>query len=96
MPLDLPKPLAEYFAASVPDTDFVAADVPTPDGCPTVVDAVRDRFGGVDVVVHVVGGSSAPAGGFAVLDDREWECALDLSLLPTVRWTARCCRQCSI
>jgi NAD(P)-dependent dehydrogenase (short-subunit alcohol dehydrogenase family) len=71
--------------SGVSDTDFVAADVATPDGCATVVDAVSDRFGGVDVVVHVVGGSSAPAGGFAVLDDREWQRALDLNLLPAVR-----------
>ena len=50
--------------------DFVAADVATADGCRTVVDAVHRRLGGIDVIVHVVGGSSAPAGGFAVLDDR--------------------------
>jgi NAD(P)-dependent dehydrogenase (short-subunit alcohol dehydrogenase family) len=71
--------------SGVPETDFVAADVATPDGCATVVDAVSDRLGGVDVLVHVVGGSSAPAGGFAVLDDREWQRALDLNLLPAVR-----------
>jgi len=35
--------------------------------------------------VHVVGGSSAPAGGFAVLDDREWQRALDLNLFAAVR-----------
>ena len=64
--------------------DFVAADVATATGCATVVDAVNDRLGGVDVVVHVVGGSSAPAGGFAVLDDREWQRALDLNLFPAV------------
>jgi NAD(P)-dependent dehydrogenase (short-subunit alcohol dehydrogenase family) len=69
----------------VPDMDFVAADVATPTGCATVIDAVNDRLGGVDIVVHVVGGSSAPAGGFAVLDDREWQRALDLNLLPAVR-----------
>src|SRR5260221_9264506 len=57
--------------SGMPDTDFVAADVATPDGCATVVDAVSHRLGGADIVVHVVGGSSAPAGGFAVLDDRE-------------------------
>src|SRR4029077_9776507 len=71
--------------AGVPDTDFVAADVTTPDGCATVVDAVNNRLGGVDVVVHVVGGSSAPAGGFAVLDDREWQRAVDVNLFPAVR-----------
>jgi NAD(P)-dependent dehydrogenase (short-subunit alcohol dehydrogenase family) len=64
---------------------FVAADVATAEGCATVADAVRDRLGGVDIIVHVVGGSSAPAGGFAVLDDREWSRALDLNLLSAVR-----------
>ncbi len=43
------------------------------------------RLGGIDVIVHVVGGSSAPAGGFAVLDDNEWHRALDLNLFPAVR-----------
>ena len=32
-----------------------------------------------------MGGSSAPAGGFAVLDDDEWRRALDLNLFPAVR-----------
>jgi hypothetical protein len=64
-------------ARTAPDdssgVDFVAADVATADGCRTVVDAVHRRLGGIDIIVHVVGGSSAPAGGFAVLDDREWQ-----------------------
>jgi NAD(P)-dependent dehydrogenase (short-subunit alcohol dehydrogenase family) len=64
---------------------FVAADVATAAGCAIVADAVRDRLGGVDIMVHVVGGSSAPAGGFAVLDDDEWHRALDLNLFPAVR-----------
>jgi NAD(P)-dependent dehydrogenase (short-subunit alcohol dehydrogenase family) len=50
-----------------------------------VADAVRDRLGGVDIIVHVVGGLSAPAGGFAVLDDKEWQRALDLNLLSAIR-----------
>ena len=41
--------------------------------------------GVVDIIVHVVGGSSAPAGGFAVLDDDEWNKALSLNLFPAVR-----------
>src|SRR5260221_3643424 len=72
--------------AELPDADlFVAADVATAAGCAVVVDAVRDRLGGIDIIVHVVGGSSAPAGGFAVLDDNEWQRALDLNLFPAVR-----------
>ena len=64
---------------------FVAADITTAEGCAAIFDAVRDQLGGVDIIVHVVGGSSAPAGGFAVLDDAEWQRALDLNLLPAVR-----------
>jgi NAD(P)-dependent dehydrogenase (short-subunit alcohol dehydrogenase family) len=68
-----------------PDKLFLAADITTAEGCAAVVGAVRDRLGGIDIVVHVVGGSSAPAGGFAVLDDAEWHRALDLNLFPAVR-----------
>jgi NAD(P)-dependent dehydrogenase (short-subunit alcohol dehydrogenase family) len=64
---------------------FVAADAATSDGCAAIVDAVRRRLGGVDIIVHVVGGSSAPAGGFAVLDDEEWQKEINLNLLPAVR-----------
>src|SRR6266481_2245971 len=64
---------------------FVTANVATAEGCAAVADAVMKQFGGIDIVVHVVGGSSAPAGGFAVLDDREWQRALDLNLFPAVR-----------
>jgi NAD(P)-dependent dehydrogenase (short-subunit alcohol dehydrogenase family) len=64
---------------------FVAADVSTTEGCASIADAVRDRLGGVDIIVHVVGGSSAPAGGFAVLNDNEWERAFAQNLWPAVR-----------
>src|SRR5262245_10931523 len=64
---------------------FVAADLSTAKGCEQVADAVADRLGGVDIIVHVVGGSSAPAGGFAALDDEQWQRALALNLLPAVR-----------
>jgi len=64
---------------------FVAADITTAEGCAAVADAVWKRLGGIDIIVHVVGGSSAPAGGFAVLDDNEWHRALALNLFPAVR-----------
>jgi NAD(P)-dependent dehydrogenase (short-subunit alcohol dehydrogenase family) len=64
---------------------FVAADITTAEGCATVADAVIELLGGVDMIIHVVGGSSAPTGGFAVLDDNEWRRALDLNLFPAVR-----------
>ena len=64
---------------------FIAADISAREGCDAVAKAVRDRLGGVDVIVHVVGGSTAPAGGFAVLDDKEWNKALDQNLFAAVR-----------
>jgi NAD(P)-dependent dehydrogenase (short-subunit alcohol dehydrogenase family) len=67
------------------DEMFVAADVTSAEGSKIIADAVRKRLGGVDIVVHVVGGSSAPAGGFAVLDDEVWQRELNLNLLAAVR-----------
>jgi NAD(P)-dependent dehydrogenase (short-subunit alcohol dehydrogenase family) len=67
------------------DRLFVAADVATAEGCAAVAGAVMHRLGGVDIIVHVVGGSSAPGGGFAVLDDGEWHRALSQNLLAAVR-----------
>src|SRR5207244_12875101 len=64
---------------------FAAADIATAEGCAAVAGAVRDRLDGVDIIVHVVGGSSAPAGGFAALDDKQWQRALDQNLYPAVR-----------
>jgi NAD(P)-dependent dehydrogenase (short-subunit alcohol dehydrogenase family) len=76
-------------ARSKPDTlsgtMFVAADLTTPEGCATLAAAVHERLGGIDVVVHMLGGSSAPAGGFAALGDAEWAEELDLNLMAAVR-----------
>ena len=72
--------------AHLPAEDlFVAADITTVEGCAKIANAVHARLGGIDIIVHVVGGSSAPAGGFAVLDEGEWQRALDLNLFPAVR-----------
>ena len=72
-------------SALAEDIQFVAADLSTAEGCVAVAEAVREELGGVEIIVHVVGGSSAPAGGFAVLDDAEWYRALNQNLLPAVR-----------
>src|SRR5258706_3355918 len=73
-------------SGDLPDKSlFVSSDITTAEGCTAVADAVGERLGGVDIVVHVVGGSSAPAGGFAALDDQEWHRAFDLNLFPAVR-----------
>lgn len=64
---------------------FIAADLTTGEGCARVAEATRRRLGGVDIIVHMLGGSSAPGGGFAALTDALWQQELDLNLLPAVR-----------
>ena len=64
---------------------FVAADLATRDGCAMLAAAVRERLGGADIIVHMLGGSSAPAGGFAALNDAAWAGELDLNLMAAVR-----------
>ena len=64
---------------------FIQADVGTPRGVEDVIGAVMARLGGVDILVNSVGGSRAPAGGALVLDDHEWQRALDVNLLAAVR-----------
>lgn len=69
----------------IPEAELVQADLTTAEGCRTVAEAALERLGGIDIVVHVVGGSSAPAGGFMSLDDRAWRSELDLNLFPAIR-----------
>jgi NAD(P)-dependent dehydrogenase (short-subunit alcohol dehydrogenase family) len=77
-------------ARSVPHTSskgvyYIAADLTTAEGCQIVADSVVDLLGAVDIIVNVVGGSSAPGGGFAVLTDSEWEAAINQNLMAAVR-----------
>lgn len=64
---------------------FVAADLMSAEGCEQLAGAVRERLGGIDILVHMLGGSSAPGGGFAALTDVQWERELALNLFPAIR-----------
>jgi NAD(P)-dependent dehydrogenase (short-subunit alcohol dehydrogenase family) len=64
---------------------YIAEDLSTAEGAHRAADAVRSALGGIDILVNVVGGSTAPAGGFAALDDSEWAKELDLNLMSAVR-----------
>jgi len=64
---------------------FVAADLSTAEGSGEVARAVLRQWGGIDILVNVLGGSSAPGGGFAALDDAQWSRELNQNLMPAVR-----------
>lgn len=64
---------------------FVQADLSTLAGVEEVARQVRDSFGSVDILVHNVGGSSAPSGGVLASKEEDWQRALDLNLLCAVR-----------
>ncbi|PZQ10432.1 MAG: short-chain dehydrogenase [Rhodanobacter denitrificans] len=70
---------------SIEGVHYVAADLATAAGVDEAVETARRHLGGIDILINVVGGSSAPAGGFAKLDDAEWAKALDLNLMSAVR-----------
>ena len=69
---------------------FVQADVSTRAGVDQVVKAVMDRFGGLDILIHNVGGSAAPGGGALALSDDDWQQAFDMNLFAAVRLDRAC------
>jgi NAD(P)-dependent dehydrogenase (short-subunit alcohol dehydrogenase family) len=69
----------------IPADRIVIADLATAEGCDALARAASERLGWVDILVHMLGGSSAPAGGFAALSDAAWQRELDLNLMPAVR-----------
>jgi NAD(P)-dependent dehydrogenase (short-subunit alcohol dehydrogenase family) len=67
------------------DPVFIQADLSTVAGCTKVINEVNSHFGGIDILVSVVGASSAPSDGFAALTDEEWQKELNINLLAAVR-----------
>jgi NAD(P)-dependent dehydrogenase (short-subunit alcohol dehydrogenase family) len=72
-------------ATAIDGVTCVAADLTTAQGVSAVAQSVLSQWGGVDILVNVLGGSSAPGGGFAALDDAQWFNELNQNLMPAVR-----------
>jgi len=64
---------------------FVTADMATPEGVADFADAVNAEFGGVDILIHCVGGSSTPGGGFRAASEEFWRRDFDINLMAPVR-----------
>lgn len=63
---------------------FVASDVRTRAGARELATAAQEVLGGVDILVHNAGGARPHLDGLAIPDE-EWQDALDLNLLASVR-----------
>lgn len=70
--------------SDLPAEIFVQADLATPGGVAALAEAVTGGFGGLDIVVHSLGGSTTPGGGFRAATDEHWRRELDLNLLAAV------------
>jgi NAD(P)-dependent dehydrogenase (short-subunit alcohol dehydrogenase family) len=66
---------------------FMEADVRTRAGAEALAAAAREALGGVDILVHNAGGAR-PHQGSSAIPDEEWQDALDLNYLASVRLDA--------
>lgn len=61
----------------------ITADVTLPIACQRAVDATAAHFGGLDILIANAGGP--PAGAFTELRDEQWQQAVNLNLMSSVR-----------
>lgn len=64
---------------------YVAADLSTAEGTSQLARTVLRDWGGVDILINVLGGSKTPGGGFAAISDEHWFAELNLNLMSAVR-----------
>ena len=76
---------ARSLPADQPPESVVVADVASPAGTDAVVQAVTQRLGGIDIVVHNAGGSSQTAGGATATTDEDWSTTFELNFFSAVR-----------
>src|SRR6185369_16006425 len=67
------------------DNHFIPADASTAEGTTKVISEILSRFHGIDIIIHNVGGSSAPSGGFITVTDEIWQQNINENLFPAVR-----------
>ncbi|MFE6807617.1 SDR family oxidoreductase [Streptomyces sp. NPDC057681] len=76
---------ARTATSTVPkEATFVEADVRTRAGTQALAEAAQEVLGGVDVLVHNAGGAR-PYESSVAIPDEEWQDALDLNYLASVR-----------
>jgi NAD(P)-dependent dehydrogenase (short-subunit alcohol dehydrogenase family) len=84
--------LAKAAAELDPDgahTAYRATDITDEEQCAALAGLARERFGGIDAVVHVAAWDSY-FGGLEDADFATWQAVLDVNLLGTLRMTRAC------
>src|ERR1700758_1640374 len=77
--------VAARSAPVTPSPQAITADIATADGSATVAERTLAILGGVDIVVHNVGGCRGSPGGVATLTDDDWDQAFQVNLFGAVR-----------
>jgi NAD(P)-dependent dehydrogenase (short-subunit alcohol dehydrogenase family) len=72
-------------APRTPSPQVVTADIATADGSATIAERTLAILGGVDIVVHNVGGSQVGPASLINLTDDDWHQAFQTNLLGAVR-----------
>ncbi|HXJ96639.1 MAG TPA: SDR family oxidoreductase [Terriglobia bacterium] len=75
------SPLPDGLAVAL----FIQADLGTATGVQAVTNRIQQEWGGLDILVNNIGGSEAPSGGYKALSDGDWQRALNVNLLTSVR-----------
>lgn len=68
-----------------PNVHFFAADLSQPEATKKVATEILSQFGSLDILINALGSSETKAGGFAALDDQDWEQTIQTNLLAPVR-----------
>lgn len=77
---------ARHTPDELKDSDlFIQADISTPAGTTKIVENILERFGGIDILINNVGGSSTPTGGVLKQTDLDWQQTFETNLFAAVR-----------
>jgi len=64
---------------------FIAADLSESANIAKVVEEINTQYGRVDILINNMGANTFPGGGFSTLTDEDWDQALQVNLLASVR-----------
>lgn len=64
---------------------FIAADLSLAQEVSKVANIIDEQFGHIDILINNMGANTYPGGGFSTLTDEDWNQALQVNLLSSVR-----------